>query len=218
LAKSIKLTDGFDAVEKRSRVRIMNKFSQKYPRLIGSMIAGAPAILINTFLLKLAELFGIATAAGGLLILIKPLASKPLAWSGISALWSEFGWMATEGPAFQLAFHLTVGLLMAIVYAYFVEPHIQGKFYRKGLIYSFAVWLLNTLVVLPLTGEGIGGSKHLNSIGMIWYLFAHTSFFLLLAWWYDISQRSLNRPEKLWSPLFGRIEPMSKKSVRFRPK
>jgi hypothetical protein len=52
----------------------------------------------------------------------------------------------------------------------------------KGLAYTIGAWLINALVVLPATGEGLAGSANLSLAGVLWYAAAHTLFFMLLAY------------------------------------
>ena len=54
----------------------------------------------------------------------------------------------------------------------------------KGLVFALAIWLLNAIVVLPLTGEDFAGSRHLTAAGMGWFAGAHTVFFVCLALFY----------------------------------
>ncbi len=70
---------------------------------------------------------------------------------------------------------------MAIFYAYILDQRLYGHPLVKGLLYGTAVWLFNAFVVLPLTGEGIAGSGHLNAIGMISFAIAHMAFFEVLS-------------------------------------
>jgi hypothetical protein len=70
---------------------------------------------------------------------------------------------------------------MALFYAYVVEPALIGRPWVKGVICAVAVWMLNAIIVLPLIGEGLAGSRHLGAAGMIGFAAAHTIFFVLLA-------------------------------------
>ena len=131
-----------------------------------AIVAGGGAIVVNTLALKAADLVPLATAHGGLLRLLRRII--PLPGDG----------------GFQVIFHLIVGLAMALFYAWFLESRLRGNALLKGLIYAALVWLLNAVVILPLTGEGFAGSAHLTLAGMIWFAAAHTLFFVLLALWY----------------------------------
>jgi hypothetical protein len=70
---------------------------------------------------------------------------------------------------------------MALFYAFVLEPTLRGPAWLRGLYYALGVWLLNAIVVLPLTGEGLAGSAHLGLFGMTWFAAAHTLFLVLLA-------------------------------------
>jgi len=137
-------------------------------RLPSALVAGAVAIIANTLALKAADLVPLATARGGLLRMIRPLFP---------------GWLQahTGSAVFQTGFHLFVGMLMALAYAYAIEPVLRGPAWVKGLLYALALWLLNALFVLPMTGEGFAGSAHLGLAGMIWFAVAHTLFFVWLS-------------------------------------
>ncbi len=150
-------------------------------RLSAALTAGGTAIVLNSLALKAADFVPLATAKGGLLRLIRPWFAPVLRSTGIARAWTTAGAPPVASPLFQLGFHLAVGLLMALFYAYLLEPRLNGGPWRKGVVYAAAVWLLNAAVVLPLTGEGFAGSAHLTTAGMIWFAAAHTLFFVLLA-------------------------------------
>jgi hypothetical protein len=82
---------------------------------------------------------------------------------------------------FPNGFHVITGLFMALFYAYILDQRLYGRPLVKGLLYGTAVWLFNAFIVLPLTGEGIAGSAHLNAIGMISFAIAHMAFFEVLS-------------------------------------
>ena len=68
------------------------------------------------------------------------------------------------GGAVPLAIglNLLVGLLLAVVYARWVEPALDGSGVgtgvRKGIIFALVPWLLSLTVFLPLTGGGFFGA------------------------------------------------------------
>lgn len=150
-------------------------------RVVAGLVAGMVAIILNTLALAAAELVPLATARGGLLRLLSPWAAVPLNAWGIAPLWRELGLPGPGDAVFQMAFHLLVGLAMAVFYALLLENRLPGRAYVKGLIYAVAVWLLNAAIVLPLTGEGFAGSLHLTLPGMLWFAAAHSLFFVMLA-------------------------------------
>ena len=146
-----------------------------------ALAAGGLAIAINTVVLFAASSIPLVTAHGGLLTLIKPLASKLLVASGIASLWQAAHLPGVHSVIFQMGFHVAVGLGMAVFYALLVEPRLGGTAWRKGLIYAVAIWLLNAFLVLPAIGEGIAGSHSITLGGMLYFAMAHTIFFMLLA-------------------------------------
>ena len=95
-----------------------------------------------------------------------------------------------SAPAFQVGFHIFVGLLMAVSYALLIEPLPPRSAWIKGLLYAAGVWILNAALILPATGEGFAGRDHLTIAGMIWFAAAHTLFFIVLASSYSELRRS----------------------------
>jgi hypothetical protein len=150
-------------------------------RIVAASLASIVAIALNTLALKAADLVPLATARGGLLRLITPWLSAPLEHLGVPQLWPMVGGPALSAPAFQIGFHILVGLLMAMFYALLLEPLPPKKAWIKGLLYAAGVWILNAAVVLPATGEGFAGRDHLTTAGMLWFAAAHTLFFIVLA-------------------------------------
>jgi len=142
--------------------------AKAWGRLPSALVAGAVAITANTLALKAADLVPLATARGGLLRMIRSLFP---------------GWLRvhTGNAVFQIGFHLFVGMLMALAYAYAIEPALKGGPWTKGLLCALALWLLNALFVQPMIGEGFAGSAHLGVAGMIWFAAAHTLFFVWLS-------------------------------------
>lgn len=144
-------------------------------RMVIALQTGAVAIGVNTALLALADAVGFTTSHGGLLRLVKDVitAFSAAAATALAPIFSS--------AAFQTVFHLGVGLLMAIFYAFVVEPVMGGSAWLKGFLYAAATWLLNAFVVLPMIGEGIAGSRHLGVAGIVGFAVIHTVFFVLLA-------------------------------------
>jgi hypothetical protein len=146
------------------------------PRALAACLAGAVALVLNMAALAAADLVPLATAHGGLFRLLVILAGG--------------GVHVPSGPGVQAGFHVVVGLLMAQVYAVVLEPRLPGPSWQRGLLYAAAVWLANAAVVLPATGEGFAGSRHLGPAGMVWFAAAHTLFFVVLAVLYARWRRS----------------------------
>jgi hypothetical protein len=170
----------------------MNTSSMAKSRLALAVISGSVAIVLNTLALKAADLVPLATAKGGLLRLLSVWSAAPLAATGIASAWMRSGAPAPDGPLFQTGFHLFVGLMMALFYAYVLEPVLPGGDVRKGMIYATAAWLLNAIVVLPATGEGFAGRAHLTLAGIVWFAAAHSLFFIVLAVLYGHLRRRSN--------------------------
>lgn len=154
---------------------------QRYSRLVAGLLAGAGAIGVNTALLAGADAIGFTTARGGLLRLLREAAGSLAPHLGLAELWTGTLAPAISGPLFKTGFHVFVGLLMALFYAFVLEPVLPGRPLVKGLIYAGLVWLSNALMVLPLIGEGIAGSQALDASGMTGFALIHTIFFVLLA-------------------------------------
>jgi hypothetical protein len=146
-----------------------------------AILAGSIAILCNTLALKSADLIPLATAKGGLLRLISLSLGPFLQATGLSSIWIAVGGPTVGSPIFQTGFHVVVGLLMALFYAVAIEPNFSARPITKGLMYALVVWIINAMVVLPATGEGIAGIYHLSAFGIVWFAVAHTMFFVFLA-------------------------------------
>jgi hypothetical protein len=150
-------------------------------RLTAALIAGAIAITINTALLAGADAIGFVTARGGLLRLVKQIMGDLAPLVDLSNLWSGVIAPPTSSAGFKTGFHVFVGIVMALLYAYVLETILPGRPLVKGLIYAAMVWLLNAFVVLPAIGEGIAGSARLGVDGILGFAAIHTVFFVLLA-------------------------------------
>ena len=137
--------------------------------------------MINVAQLHAAELIPLQITHGGLLALFKQLVGEGVSRIGLSSLWASWGLPPADSASFKLGFHILIGLLMAIFYAFAVKPFLSGPAWIEGMLYALFAWLANALIVLPWIGEGIAGSKHLSIAGMVYYAFSHTVFFVTLA-------------------------------------
>jgi hypothetical protein len=149
-------------------------------RVAAGLCAGAVAITLNVIALWSADLFDVRTAHGGLLKLLAEI---------LGATWSQ-----SAGAG--LAFHVFIGLAMAVFYSVLLEPLWPWRSWLLGLAYATAVWLTNAFLVLPLIGQGVAGSENLTAVGIIWFAAAHTIFFIGLSLLYPsirlaISARTL---------------------------
>jgi hypothetical protein len=152
------------------------------------------AIIWNTLALKAADLISLPTAHGGLLRLITLVFAGVLQQSGISSVWTQIGAPAPNSPAFQIGFHIFVGLVMSIFYAFVLEPLMPWRATVKGLAYAIGLWLINAIIILPVTGEGFAGMANLSVAGILWFAAAHTLFFMILAYGFELLEQrpSLN--------------------------
>jgi hypothetical protein len=136
-------------------------------RAAAALVAGTIAIVLNTLILDAARLVPPAAGNGGLLRFLVMLTGG--------------AFPAPAGAVFQTAFHIVIGLAMALLYAFVLEPWMRVPSWLRGVLFATAVWLINALIVLPAIGEGIAGSRDLTLAGMAWFSGAHTLFFLVLA-------------------------------------
>ena len=150
-------------------------------RLYAALLSGAVASGANMALLGTASAAGITTAHGGLLHLFEKTVRHLAPLLHLVAQTNQWSILPVSSAWFQNGFHVITGLFMAIFYAYILDQRLYGRPLVKGLLYGTAAWLFNAFVVLPLTGEGIAGSAHLNAIGMISFAIAHMAFFEVLS-------------------------------------
>jgi hypothetical protein len=167
----------------------MSPGHRRFNRLGAALLAGSVAIILNTLALNAADLFGLETARGGLLRLIVSSPPGSIDRLGIASSWAAINGPPINSKSFQTGFHLFVGLLMALVYGFALEPYLPRSTAVKGWLYAIGVWLINACVVLPATGEGFAGSAHLTVAGMLWYAASHTLFFLTLAYGFALLMR-----------------------------
>ena len=103
-------------------------------RLRAALFAGGIAICINTALLSAADAIHFTTARGGLLRLVNNLGGQAAGAFGFGDFWSHAVLPTAAQPWFQTGFHLLIGLVMALFYAYALERRLPGgplaKFWR----------------------------------------------------------------------------------------
>jgi len=145
-------------------------------RVFAALLAGMIAVAANIALLSIASTAGIRTAQGGLFLLFTRIIHRVAPSRSFMD-----GWKIFARPVSQAVFHIVTGLVMAIFYAVVLEPRLPGRPFFKGVAYGTAIWFLNAFLVLPLTDEGIAGSRHINTVGLIAFALAHMSFFLVLS-------------------------------------
>ncbi|MBW3634727.1 MAG: hypothetical protein KY456_17040 [Chloroflexi bacterium] len=62
-----------------------------------------------------------------------------------------------DGVVLAIGANLAMGLLLALVYARYVEPRLSGPSWWRGMIFSLVPWLLSLVIFLPLMGGGLLG-------------------------------------------------------------
>jgi|SRR5215471_1527338 len=147
-------------------------------RLIAALLASSIALAANMELLSIADVAHISTGQGGLLRLFATMIQR-LAVS--LRLTDDLSNLPLPSPAI---FHIVTGLAMAVAYALMIEPRLPGRPFSKGLVYGTVVWCINAFLVLPLAGEGIAGSRNVDTVGLIVFAVAHMTFFLALSMLY----------------------------------
>ena len=100
---------------------------------------------------------------------------------GINPTYPADAQLLFAAGCFEEGFHIVTGLLMAVVYVFFLEPRRGASPLLRGVLYGTAIWLLNVLIVLPAIGEGIAGQYHLSAAGIGGFAVAHMSYFLTLS-------------------------------------
>ena len=145
-------------------------------RVVAALLAGMIALAANMAILSIASASGIRTAHGGLFLLFTKIIHRV-----VPSLSFMDGWKIFTLPVSQAVFHIVTGLVMAIFYALVLEPKLPGRPFFKGVAYGTAIWFLNAFLVLPLTDEGIAGSRHINTVGLLAFALAHMHFFLVLS-------------------------------------
>jgi hypothetical protein len=62
-----------------------------------------------------------------------------------------------SGVVLAIGANLVMGLVLALVYARFVEPMLSGPGWWRGMRFALIPWLLSLIVFLPLMGGGVFG-------------------------------------------------------------
>jgi hypothetical protein len=62
-----------------------------------------------------------------------------------------------DGVMLAIGANLVVGLLLALAYARFLEPMLDGPGWWRGVRFSLIPWLLSLIFFLPLMGGGVFG-------------------------------------------------------------
>ena len=155
------------------------------PRLPAALVAAAGGLGGNMLLLAGADSIRLPTAHGGLLRLLLNIGGWCAARINQAQLWADVIVPGVSRKELQAGFHIVVGMLMAILYAYVLEPRLRFRPLISSIIYASVAWLVNGLIVLPLIGEGFAGSQHLDATGILAFAVAHTVYFVLLGTIYE---------------------------------
>ena len=62
-----------------------------------------------------------------------------------------------DGVLLAIGANLAMGLLLALVYARYVEPRLSGASWWRGMQFALVPWLLSLIIFLPLMGGGLLG-------------------------------------------------------------
>src|SRR5215213_2321653 len=62
-----------------------------------------------------------------------------------------------DGVLLAIGANLAMGLLLALVYARYLEPRLSGANWWKGTQFALIPWLLSLIIFLPLMGGGLLG-------------------------------------------------------------
>jgi hypothetical protein len=146
-----------------------------------TLLAGLIAISFNTILLKAAPLFGIVAEKGGLLRLLAIYLGPPANRFGVAQWWTRTGLPGPASLSFWLVFHYGTGLVMAFLYASFLESRLPGGVFIKGSLFSLLPWLISALLVLPLLGQGPLGLRAIPLSAALYFLLANWVFGVTLA-------------------------------------
>ena len=161
-------------------------------RLSAALLAGAFASAGNVAILFAAHRADIATAHGGLLRL-----TEEVVWALVSAVHVQVSWtkvaITASSPGLELSFHIFTGLTMASLFGLFLDRRLPGAPLIRGITFGIFVWIVNALIVLPAVGEGVAGRHHLDALGIVCFLLAHMTFFVILSTLYA---RFLRRPTR----------------------
>jgi hypothetical protein len=65
--------------------------------------------------------------------------------------------VAASSLYLAVAIHLVVGVVWALVYAYYFEPRIDAPDWMRGVAFALVPWILSLVVFLPLVGGGLFG-------------------------------------------------------------
>src|SRR5205823_3461724 len=65
--------------------------------------------------------------------------------------------LAQSALYLSIGVHFAVGLVLALVYAYIVEPRMWGPGWIRGSLFAIVPWVFSVVVFFPLVGGGFLG-------------------------------------------------------------
>jgi len=120
----------------------------------------------------------VATVVMTMVMLIAPMMGMPKMMIG-NMLASFMHFLAAVG----WFMHLVIGVALAFVYVYLVRDRLHTPPVLRGMLFSLVPWFLMQIMVMPMMGMGIFGSKSpepaLMAIGA---LIGHLVYGLTLGW------------------------------------
>jgi hypothetical protein len=99
----------------------------------------------------------IGTAAMTTLWLVEPKLGLARFAAGdmLSSLLAVVTAYASVGPALGWALHLTVGIVLALLYAALFMGRLPGSPLTRGLLYGSMIFIVAQLLFMPLVGAGV---------------------------------------------------------------
>lgn len=73
----------------------------------------------------------------------------------LSSLLAVLTAYASLGPALGWTLHLSVGIVLALLYAGFVRQRLPGSGTTRGLLYGSMIFMVAQLLFMPLVGAGL---------------------------------------------------------------
>ena len=147
--------------------------------------AATIAIIINIIILKSAPIFHINAAAGGLFGLLRHLSGSTFHEYGISIFWASTTLPQPGTLGFFILFHTFIGFIMSFIYVFILEKHLIGSGWQKGITFALIIWIINSIIVMPLLGKGFAASNVLNITGMLYFFTANAFYGIIVGFLYE---------------------------------
>lgn len=149
-----------------------------------AVLAGFIAVSVHTVLLLAARPFDLQVGAGGVLGMLRTAWGDAFQAMGIAGIWSGAGLPLPGSTAFWIVFHVVMGILLALAYAWLFEPRLKGTGMRRGLLFALLPWLIHSAVLMPLVGNGLAGYRVLPLVGIAWFFVANLVYGAVLGFCY----------------------------------